>query len=149
MACSLLRKSKRFFFEKKKQKTFVSAGFGVGDAESPHKQVFCCFLWVLVNQAGLHVVLDDGGLGEGGVGGDRHRRAIGGVDREGDAFIGHHGFDEGDFLHAQQRQLGGGNVVDVEDGAGGRCGRAVMGFNVHGQKSFQREDVFDGLLWRI
>jgi hypothetical protein len=40
-------------------------------------------------------------------------------------------------------------VVDVEHCPGDRICRAVMGFNVHLQKSFQREDSSGWLLCRI
>ncbi len=37
---------KRFFFEKKKQKTFGPAGPGTFSAKSPSKQSFFCFFFV-------------------------------------------------------------------------------------------------------
>jgi hypothetical protein len=50
--------------------------------------------------------------------------------------IGHHRLDEGDLLQPEHRQLGGGNVMNVERRAGNEIGRAVMGLDVHGL-SFQ------------
>ena len=51
--------------------------------------------------------------------GDRHRRAVGGVDRERRGPVDHHRLHIGDLLHAELRELLGRNVANIDDGGHG------------------------------